>query len=87
MLTQLDLTRTKFVQTDSKRHDELNPTRLWHERMGHIGVIRFRAMQIKGMVEYFPKCGLEFKFCENFIYGKQSQVRLPSRATKENGIL
>jgi transposase InsO family protein len=87
MSTQLDLTRTKFVQTDSKRHDELDPTRLWHERMGHIGVGRLRAMQRKGMVEYFPECGLEFEFCENFIYGKQSRVRLPYGEARENGIL
>jgi hypothetical protein len=28
-------------------------------------------MQIKGMVEGFPECGLEVDFCEHCIYGKQ----------------
>jgi hypothetical protein len=44
-------------------------------------------MQRKGMVTGFPECGLEVKFCEHFIYGKQSWVRFPSRVTRENGIL
>ena len=35
--TQHDLTRAKSVQTDSIRYDKINPTMLWHERMGHIG--------------------------------------------------
>jgi hypothetical protein len=87
MLTQLNSTRAKSVQTDSTRHDELDPTRLWHERMGHIGEKGLRAMQRKGMVEGFPECGLEVDFCEHCIYGKQSRVRFPSGATRENGIL
>jgi hypothetical protein len=60
---------------------------LWHERMGHIGEKGLRAMHNKGMVEGFPECGLEVNFCEHFIYGKQSWVRFPSGATRENGIL
>jgi hypothetical protein len=39
------------------------------------------------MVEEFPKFNLEVDFCEHCIYGKQSQVRFPSGATRENGIL
>jgi hypothetical protein len=55
--------------------------------MGHIGEKGLRAMQRKGMVEGFPECGLEVDFCEHCIYGKQSRVRFPSGATRENGIL
>jgi hypothetical protein len=44
-------------------------------------------MHNKGMVEGFPEFGLEVDFCEHCIYGKQSQVRFPSGATRENGIL
>ena len=44
-------------------------------------------MQRKGMVEGFPECGLEINFCEHCIYGKESRVRFPSRATRENEIL
>ena len=44
-------------------------------------------MQSKGIVDFFPKCGLEVDFCEHCIYGKQIRVRFPSRATRENGIL
>ena len=44
-------------------------------------------MHNKGMVEGFPKCGLEVEFCEHFIYGKQSRVKFPYGATRENGIL
>jgi hypothetical protein len=39
------------------------------------------------MVEYFPKCNLELDFCEDCIYGKQSRVRFPFGATRENWIL
>jgi len=39
------------------------------------------------MVEDFPKYNLEVDFCEHCIYGKQSWVRFPSEATRENGIL
>jgi hypothetical protein len=34
-----------------------------------------------------PACNLEVNFCEHCIYGKQIQVRFPSGATRENGIL
>jgi hypothetical protein len=85
--TQLDPTRAESVQTDSTRHDKIDPTMLWHERMGHIGEKGLRAMHNKGMVEGFPECGLEVDFCEHCIYGKQSRVRFPSGATRENGIL
>jgi hypothetical protein len=44
-------------------------------------------MHNKGKVEDFPQCNLEVKFCEHCIYGEQSRVRFPSRATRENGIL
>jgi hypothetical protein len=44
-------------------------------------------MQRKGMVEGFHECGLEVDFCEHFIYGKQSWVSFPSRATRESGII
>jgi transposase InsO family protein len=44
-------------------------------------------MQRKGMFKGFPECGLEVDFCEHCIYGKQSRVRFPSGATRENGIL
>jgi hypothetical protein len=74
MLTQLDSTRAKSVQTDSTRHGEIDPT-------------RHGEMQSKGMVKGFLECGLEIGFCEHCIYGKQSRVRFPSRVTRENGIL
>jgi hypothetical protein len=59
----------------------------WHERMGHIGEKGLRDMHNKGMVEDFPACNLEVEFYAHCIYGKQSRVRFPSRATRENGIL
>jgi hypothetical protein len=65
MSTQLNSTRSKSIQTDSTRHDDIDLTK----------------------VEGFPECGLEVNICEHFIYGKQSRVRFPSRATRENGIL
>jgi hypothetical protein len=85
--TQLDPTRAKLVQTESTRHDKVDPTMLWHERMGHIGEKGLRAMHIKGMVEGFYEFGLEVDFCEHCTHGKQSRVRFPYGATRENGIL
>jgi hypothetical protein len=41
----------------------------------------------KGMVEDFPECNLEVDFFEHCIYGKQSQVRFPSRVTRAKGII
>jgi hypothetical protein len=66
----LDSTRGELIQTDSTRHDEVDPTMLCHKRMGHIGETRLRAMHNKAMAEGFPKCGLEVDFCEHFIYRK-----------------
>jgi hypothetical protein len=39
------------------------------------------------MVEEFPECNLEVKFCEHCIYGKQSRVRFPSGAIRAHEIL
>jgi hypothetical protein len=39
------------------------------------------------MVEGMANCTLDFDFCENCIYGKQSQVRFTSGATRAKGIL
>jgi transposase InsO family protein len=44
-------------------------------------------MHNKGIVEGFLQCGLEVDFCQHCIYGKQSRVRFPSGAIRENGIL
>jgi hypothetical protein len=55
--------------------------------MWHIGEKGLQVMQRKCMVEVFPECVLEVDFCEQCIYGKQSWVRFPSGATRENGIL
>jgi hypothetical protein len=60
---------------------------LWHARMGHIGETIIQAIHNKGMVEDFPICNLEVKFCEHSIYGKQSRVRFSFGETRENGIL
>jgi hypothetical protein len=45
------------------------------------------TMHNEGMIEGFTECDLEVEFCEHFVYGKQSSVRFPSVATRENGIL
>jgi hypothetical protein len=37
MLTQLDSNQANSIQTNLTQHDELEPTKLWHKRMGHIG--------------------------------------------------
>jgi hypothetical protein len=87
MSTQLDLNLAKMVKIDSTRHHEVDPTKLWHERMRHIGEKGLRSMQSKGMVEGFPECGLEEDFCEHCIYGKQIRVRFPYGVTRENGFL
>jgi hypothetical protein len=36
MSTQINLNLTKSAQNNSKRNDEIDLTRLWNERMGHI---------------------------------------------------
>jgi hypothetical protein len=39
------------------------------------------------MVGGMSNCTLDFDFCEHCIYGKHNQVRFPSGATREKGIL
>ena len=87
MSTQINLTRANLVQIDSTRHDEIDPTNLWHERMGHIGEKGLRGMKRKGMVEGFLQCGLEVYFCEHSIYVKKSESQFSSEVTNENEIL
>jgi len=65
---QLESTQDKSVQIDSTRHDEIDLTRLWHERTRHIGEKGIQDMQRKGIVKGFPECGLEFDFCEHVIF-------------------
>jgi hypothetical protein len=36
-LTQLNPTQAVSVQNNSTRHDKIDPTRLWNNKMGHIG--------------------------------------------------
>jgi hypothetical protein len=86
-MSRLESTQDESIQTDSTSHHKVDPTMLWHERVGHIRKKILRSMHNKGMVEEFPKCNLAFKFCEHCIYGKQICVRFPSGATRENGIL
>jgi hypothetical protein len=45
--TQLDPTWVESAQTDSTKHDKIDVTMLWHERMGHMGEKGLRAMHIK----------------------------------------
>jgi hypothetical protein len=60
---------------------------LWHQRLGHIREKGLRLLHGKGMVEGMSNCSLDFDFCEHCVYGKQNQVRFPSGATREEGIL
>jgi hypothetical protein len=39
------------------------------------------------MVEGMYNCSLDLDFYEHFLYGKKNQVRFPSGATREEGIL
>jgi hypothetical protein len=85
--TRLDSYRVESIQTDLKSIYQVNPTMLWHKRMGHIGEKGLQAMHNKGMVEGFPKCKLEVDFCEYCIYGKQNQIRFPYGVTREKEVL
>ena len=60
---------------------------LWHQILGHIGEKGLRLLHGKGMVEGMSNFSLDFDLCENFLYGKQNQVRFPSCAMRAEGIL
>jgi hypothetical protein len=62
-------------------------TMLWNQRPGHIGEKGLRTLHNKSMVEGMSNCTLGFDLCEHCIYGKKNQVRFPSGATREKGIL
>jgi len=55
--------------------------------MGHIWGKGLHDLHNKGMVDGFLDCSSGFDFCENCVYGKQSQVRFPFGATRVKGIL
>ena len=46
-------------------------SKLWHERLGHIGFAMIREMQMKGMVAHLPKFGIMHETCEAFVMGKK----------------
>jgi hypothetical protein len=60
---------------------------LWHQILGHIGQKGLRLLHGKGMVEGMYNCILDFDFCKHCIYGQHNRVRLPSSATRAEGIL
>jgi hypothetical protein len=39
------------------------------------------------MVKFMSNFSLDFDLCEHCVYGKYNQVRFPSGATREEGIL
>jgi hypothetical protein len=73
--------------------EEINPTvygekvMMRHQRLGHIGEKGLRLLHGKGMVEGMSNCSLYFDFFENCVYEKQNRVRLPSGASRVEGIL
>eukprot|EP00253_Pinus_taeda_P021872 PITA_21872 len=62
-------------------------TMLWHQRLGHIGEKGLRILHGKGMVEGMSNSSLDFDFCENCVYGKQSRVSFPSGGKRTKQIL
>jgi len=62
-------------------------TMLWHQRMGQINENNIQARHGKGMVEGMTDYFEEIDFCEHCVYGKQSQVKFPSKTMRVNGFL
>jgi hypothetical protein len=60
---------------------------LWHQILGNIREKGLQLLHGKGMVEGMYNCSLDFEFCEHCVYGKKNQVRFPSNARREKGIL
>jgi hypothetical protein len=60
---------------------------LLHQISGNIRENGLQLLQGKGMVEGLSNYSLDFDFCEHCVYGKNSQVRFPSGATRQEGIL
>jgi hypothetical protein len=60
---------------------------LWHQSLIHIREKGLRLLHGKGMVEGMSNCSLYFDFYEHCVYGKYNQVRFPSGAMREEGIL
>jgi hypothetical protein len=69
--------------------EEITPTvsrekvMVWHQILGNIREKGLQLRHGKGMVECMSKFSLDFDFCEHYVYGKQNQVRFPSRAMRE----
>jgi hypothetical protein len=88
-----ELALTSSIVPDIRVEEERTPTvsrekvMLWHQRLGHIGEKGLRLLHDKGMVEGMSNFSLDFDFCEHCVYGKHNQVRFPSSATREEGIL
>jgi hypothetical protein len=60
---------------------------LWHQRLGHIREKGLPLLHGKVMVEGMYNFSLDFYFCEHCLYGKHNQIRFPSGAMREEGIL
>ncbi|KAG7551914.1 Zinc finger CCHC-type superfamily [Arabidopsis thaliana x Arabidopsis arenosa] len=54
-----------------------NDSRLWHARLGHIGVDTMRTMMQKEIVAGLPRIGIEKETCSSCLLGKQVRQSFP----------
>ena len=65
-----------FAQTQLKEEACFNsfmdgPTRIWHNRYGHLSYSGMKLLQQKGMVKGLPCFEISSQICEDYLVGKQ----------------
>ena len=59
-------------------HHEIDPTLLWHHRLGHLHPKSMKASQIHTIMEGIPRKPFNYlPICEGCIYGKQYRQKFP----------
>ena len=88
-LSMMGVTTLLFLRVKMKKVLNIfgGDAMLWHKKLGHVGEKDLQSLQGKGMVEGMSNCNLDSDLYEHCLYGKQTQVKFPSDATREKEIL
>ena len=66
-------------------HHEIDPTLLWHHRLGHLHPKSMKASQIHTIMEGIPRKPFTYlPICEGCMYGKQCRQKFPFHTHQSN---
>ena len=62
-----------MATTTSSIKKDIEATKLWHMRLGHVGELFLQILSKQGLLKGMKTCRLDF--CEHCVMGKQGRVR------------